>query len=89
MLQNIIIKDYKTQSGKVIEIPLSYHIFGKELHTAPIVMVNHALTDNSDVAGEKGWWKSLIGKQKSIDTDEFTIISSNKIFNTLPIVEYK
>ena len=54
MLQNIIIKDYKTQSGKVIEIPLSYHIFGKELHMAPIVMVNHALADNSYVAGEKG-----------------------------------
>lgn len=77
MLQNTIIKNFETQSGKVLDIPLSYHLFGRELHTAPVVMVNHALTGNSDVAGEKGWWKTLVGEKKTIDTEKFTIISFN------------
>lgn len=40
-------------------------------------MVNQALTGNSDVGGEKGWWNILIGKGKCIDTERFTIICFN------------
>ncbi len=55
MLSKITINNYTTQSGiSYQEIPLSYQIFGKELHSAPIVLVNHALTGNSNVAGEGG-----------------------------------
>nr|WP_245795898.1 alpha/beta fold hydrolase [Epilithonimonas mollis] len=71
------IQNFETQNGKVFDIPLSYQLFGKELHSAPIVLINHALTGNSDVAGENGWWKSLVGEGKVIDNNRFTIISFN------------
>ncbi|MPS74336.1 MAG: alpha/beta fold hydrolase [Chryseobacterium sp.] len=76
-LQHININNFTTQNGKVLDIPLSYQLFGKELYSAPIVLINHALTGNSDVAGENGWWKSLVGEGKIIDTSQFTIISFN------------
>ncbi|WP_248722105.1 bifunctional aspartate kinase/homoserine dehydrogenase I [Seonamhaeicola sp. ML3] len=77
-LQHIIIKDYTTISGVINpEIKLSYQVFGQPLGTAPIVLVNHALTGNSDVAGETGWWKDLIGKDKVIDTKLYTVLAFN------------
>ena len=76
-LQHINIQHFETKNGKVLDIPLSYQLFGKELYSAPIVLINHALTGNSDVAGENGWWKSLVGDGKIIDTNRFTIISFN------------
>ena len=72
------LKEFTTHSGyQFSNIQLSYQLFGKKLGTAPIVMVNHALTGNSHVAGEEGWWKDLIGESKAIDTRNFTIISFN------------
>ncbi len=77
-LQNKTITNYKTESGVVIKkIPLSYQLFGKSLGSAPIVLVNHALTGNSNVAGKRGWWKELIGKNKVINTDKYTVLSFN------------
>ena len=52
-------------SGKIFSSELSYQLFGCPLHTAPIVLVNHALTGNSNVSGENGWWSSLIGPKKN------------------------
>lgn len=68
---------YYTNSGKEYNISLSYQLFGKDLFSAPVVLVNHALTGNSDVAGEKGWWRKLIGKNQVIDTDQYTILCFN------------
>lgn len=68
---------YQTNSGKEYQIPLSYQLFGKELFSSPVILVNHALTGNSDVAGEKGWWKKLIGKNQVIDTDQYTVLCFN------------
>lgn len=76
-LQHINIQHFETQNGKVFDIPLGYQLFGKELHSAPIVLINHALTGNSDVAGENGWWKSLVGEGKVIDNNRFTVICFN------------
>ena len=76
-LQHINLNNFTTKNGKFLDIPLSYQLFGKELYSAPIVLINHALTGNSDVAGENGWWKSLVGDGKIIDTNRFTIISFN------------
>jgi homoserine O-acetyltransferase len=59
------------------KIPLFYQIFGQPVGTAPVVLVNHALTGNSNVAGEKGWWNPIIGEDKVIDTAFFTIIAFN------------
>jgi len=78
MLQKIRISNFKTDNNKVFEsIALSYEVFGKPLQSAPVIMVNHALTGNSTVCGDNGWWKGLIGKGKCIDTSEYTILSFN------------
>ncbi len=77
MLHHLKIESYTTLSGMSQDIELSYQVFGKELHAAPIVLVNHALTGNSNVTGKDGWWSALIGKAKCIDTKKYTIISFN------------
>jgi len=77
-LQHINIQNYQTENGTEIKnLPLSYQVFGKKIGTAPVVLVNHALTGNSEVAGENGWWKDLIGENKIIDTRKYTILSFN------------
>ncbi len=76
-LQYIAIDDFNTEKGTSISIPLSYQLFGKPLHEAPIVLVNHALTGNSTICGDDGWWNELIGENKCIDTNVYTILSFN------------
>ena len=58
-------------------INLSYQLFGCALHSAPVVLVNHALTGNSNVAGSEGWWSTLIGPNKAINTNHFTVLAFN------------
>ncbi len=77
MLHHIHIENYTTVSGVSQEISLSYQLFGKPLHSAPIVLVNHALTGNSDVTGKTGWWSSLVGDGKCIDTKKYTVLAFN------------
>ncbi len=76
-LNYIAIEDFRTLSGKIFNINLSYQTFGLPLHTAPIVMVNHALTGNSNVSGHNGWWNDLIGDGKIIDTSKYTVLAFN------------
>ncbi|MDT0649848.1 bifunctional aspartate kinase/homoserine dehydrogenase I [Autumnicola edwardsiae] len=77
MLEEIRIANFKNSAGGVQEIQLSYEIFGQPLNTAPVVMINHALTGNSNVAGEDGWWKDIVGEEKCIDTNKYTILTFN------------
>lgn len=77
MLHHIKIDNFTTLKGSTQPISLSYQLFGPKLHSAPIVMVNHALTGNSNVAGKEGWWSSLIGDDKCIDTSKFTVLAFN------------
>lgn len=76
-IQSIKIPNFETVSGKTISLKLSYQLFGLPLHKAPIVLVNHALTGNSNVSGGDGWWRDLIGENKAIDTDKYTVLSFN------------
>ncbi|WP_281227773.1 alpha/beta fold hydrolase [Flavobacterium aquiphilum] len=74
----ITIQNFTTESGAFYAtINLSYNLFGPALHTAPIVLVNHALTGNSQVVGLKGWWNVLIGENRTIDTNKYTILAFN------------
>ena len=92
-LSYIQINDYTTQSGfQISTLQLSYQLFGLELGTAPVVLVNHALTANSNVVGENGWWKEVIGNRKTIDTKKFTVLAFNipgNGFDGLLIDNYK
>jgi homoserine O-acetyltransferase len=75
---HIIIQNFTTESGAFYPVlNLSYQVFGPVLNTAPIVLVNHALTGNSQIVGENGWWNDLIGENKTIDTNKYTILAFN------------
>lgn len=77
-LKYITVEDFISEKGRNYKaIALSYQLFGKPLNTAPIVLVNHALTGNSDVAGKNGWWQSIVGDSKLIDTNKYTVIAFN------------
>jgi len=74
-IKYISIPSIVSEKGTAYEdFQLSYQLFGKKLHSAPVVLINHALTGNSDVAGDQGWWKSLVGKGKLIDTEKYTVL---------------
>ena len=77
LLKQLFISNFTTGSGYILDIQLSYETFGQPLGTAPIVFVNHALTGNSTVAGNKGWWSDLIGRNRTIDTQLYTVIAFN------------
>lgn len=74
----IIIKNFTTECGALYPVVhLSYQVFGPALNTAPVIVVNHALTGNSQVIGENGWWNDLIGENKTIDTHKYSILAFN------------
>ena len=76
-LDTINIPGFTAYNGSTGDIQLSYQQFGRPLHTAPVVLVNHALTGNSNVAGPTGWWSELIGNGKCIDTERYTVLCFN------------
>lgn len=76
-MHHLKLKNFTALGGVTQDIELSYELFGRELHSSPIVLVNHALTGNSNVTGKDGWWSALIGEGKRIDTDRYTILSFN------------
>ena len=76
-LKHINIPKHITKSGKTVSIKLSYQTFGRSINDAQIILVNHALTGNSEVIGENGWWNELIGENKCIDTRDYCILAFN------------
>ena len=75
---SIILQNFTTESGAFYAtINLSFEVFGPALHSAPIVLVNHALTGNSQVVGATGWWNDLIGENKTINTHKYTVLAFN------------
>jgi homoserine O-acetyltransferase len=74
-----ILSHYKTESdAQYRKLSVTYQVYGVELGQAPIVLVNHALTGNSDVLSQEyGWWKEIVGSDKLIDTKHFTVIAFN------------
>ena len=78
MVTKIDLFNFDLELGKHLSyLPLFYQTFGQPAGNAPVVVVNHALTGNSNVAGENGWWNDLIGENKIIDTHKFTVIAFN------------
>ena len=76
MLGQVTLSDFRNWRGESIpSLTLTYQVAGPALGTAPIVLVCHALTGNSAVAGPEGWWAKLIGPGQTIDTTRYTILS--------------
>ena len=77
VLQKHTLSRFELHSGKIIPLTLSYQVFGQDLNTAPVVLVNHSLTGNANVSGESGWWNDIIGPNKLIDTAVYSVIAFN------------
>lgn len=78
MIQFVEVSDVVGEGGRSLPpLRLSYEIAGVQWGKAPIVLVNHALTGNSNVAAPSGWWSSLVGPRQGIDTERYTILSFN------------
>ena len=76
MLGQVTLSDFTNWRGESIpSLTLTYQVAGPALGSAPIVLVCHALTGNSAVAGPEGWWAKLIGPGQTIDTARYTILS--------------
>jgi len=77
-IKTISILNFKTHSGAVFNsIKLYYQQFGKQIGTAPVVLVNHSLTGDSKLTGKGGWWNEMIGPDKIIDTNRYTVLGFN------------
>ena len=75
MLYKLTLSSYQTLSGfKVKNLPLTYQVFGRPLGSAPVIFVARALTGNSSVAGNTGWWKALFGSDASIDLNRYSVL---------------
>ena len=70
-------ENFRLSSGQNVSLRLSYQTFGLKLGEAPLVVVNHSLTGDSNISGDKGWWSELIGSKKMIDTDKFCVMCIN------------
>ena len=78
-IREIKIENFQCRSGyRFPGIILTYEVFGiEQLEPNNVILVNHALTGNSEVTGEGGWWQQIIGHGKLINTDFKTVIAFN------------
>ena len=75
-LDSITIKKFKSNTGFIFDnISLSYQLHGQKIGDSPIILVNHPLTGNSSLTGDKGWWSEIVGIGKAIDLKYFTVIA--------------
>jgi homoserine O-acetyltransferase len=67
------------ESGeKLGSITLAYETYGKlNAEKTNAILILHAFSGDSHVAGEAGWWSDLVGPGKGIDTDHYFVICSN------------
>jgi homoserine O-acetyltransferase/O-succinyltransferase len=72
--------------GKALgPIDVAYETYGKPDPTGDnIILICHALSGNAHVAGlnnpddrKPGWWESMVGPGKGIDTNKYFVICSN------------
>ncbi len=60
---------------------ISYQWTGNVNEVKPVVVILHALTGNSRVTGKDGWWKEIVGKNKTIDCNKYNILSIDTLGN--------
>ncbi len=72
--------------GSLAPLTIAYQTYGTlNLNRSNAVLICHALTGDQHVAnvhpvtGKPGWWNTLIGPGKPIDTERFFVICSNVV----------
>ena len=74
----ISINNFTTDSGVVYDkIDLHYQHFGQPSVHAPVVLINHSLTGDANVAGSQGWWSEIVGPNLTIDTLHYSVLAFN------------
>ncbi|WP_313373930.1 alpha/beta fold hydrolase [Chishuiella sp.] len=56
----------------ISKVSVTYQVFGQPLGTAPVILINHSLLGDSDSAYH---WDGVMGKNKAIDLNEYTVIT--------------
>ena len=80
---------YTLECGQTIPVEIGYETYGKlNKEKSNGILICHFFSANSHAAGkyspedvEVGWWDSLIGPGKAIDTDRYFVISSDTLCN--------
>jgi homoserine O-acetyltransferase len=64
--------------GRLSDVSIAYRTWGR-LNAAGdnAVLVVHALTGDSRAGGEGGWWDSLIGPGRALDTERLFVVCAN------------
>ena len=77
-VKTISIINFTTASGSYYDkVELHYQHFGRNCNNAPVVLINHSLTGDSNVAGSSGWWNEIVGPNLTIDTKTYAILAFN------------
>ena len=77
-VQTLAITNFTTSSGAYYDlVDIHYQHFGQEFSDAPVVLINHSLTGDGNVAGPSGWWNEIVGNKLTIDTRKYAILSFN------------
>ncbi|RPG96452.1 MAG: homoserine O-acetyltransferase [Candidatus Pelagibacter sp. TMED165] len=81
----IIKKPLKLDCGTIIEnYPIAYETYGSlNSNKDNAILIFHALTGDQFASGKNpvtkrdGWWNTIVGKNKSLDTNKYFIICAN------------
>mgnify|MGYP003327652535 CR=1 FL=1 len=74
-----------TRGGSISELNIAYETWGKiNKDKSNVVVIFTGLSASSHVTSSSldqspGWWESMVGKNKAINTDEFYIVCVNKL----------
>lgn len=84
------IPNFTFQNGQTIPVQLGYETFGKLNEKKDnVILVVHFFSANSHCAGKynesdavSGFWDSLIGPGKAVDTNRYFVVCSDNLCNT-------
>ncbi len=92
--QSFTLASFTTQRGQLIApVRIGYETYGKLNETkSNAILISHFYSGNSHAAGKyqasdvaPGYWDSIIGPGKAIDTDKYFVISTDSLVNIAPL----